>query len=539
MPQQYFCLLTKVGEAKDANAKALGTALKITQMAVGDGNGALPVPDPVRTALVREVRRAPLNSLNRDPVNLNQVIAEQVLPEDVGGWWIREIGLYDEDGDLVAIGNCAESYKPLLAQGSGRTQVVRMVLIMSSAATVELKVDPSIVLATRQYVQQQVEPKAAKGANNDITSLLGLTTALSLAQGGTGVKTLSGLAFGNGTKPFTKATPGQIAEALEKESIGGNAAGLDVYAGNQIMAANGFAGGELWLNYRGATGAITQVNVGNGMAKSDLAAINAANIDAAGNVSGKSKGVTGTVDVANGGTGAQNANDALVKLGAAPLSSVGFLAGFDADFTGIARNIVLPATVIGKALALGGVGATQRVVTLPAATGQPDGATIHLYNQNPSDGTGAPYLLTAAGGESIVITTAYGATSVLAPGDMITLAARAGLWVMVSGATGVSLERMLAFGSAKTAHGWQRLPGGLILQWGQFVQNDTGAPVSFGYTLPIAFPTACLQAFLVAGSSIAGGAINNSVEALNVSYIGGFTSAPANNRIYRAFAIGY
>lgn len=161
MPQTYYCLLTKVGEAKDANAKALGTALKITEMAVGDGNGALPVPDPTRTSLVHQVRRAPLNSLTRDPVNQNQVIAEQVLPENVGGWWIRELGLYDQDGDLVAIGNCAESYKPQLAQGSGRTQVVRMVLIMSSAATVELKVDPSIVLATRQYVDSQDAAHAA------------------------------------------------------------------------------------------------------------------------------------------------------------------------------------------------------------------------------------------------------------------------------------------------------------------------------------------------------------------------------------------
>lgn len=153
--QIYFTTLTAVGEAKDAKAKALGTPIKFTAMAVGDGGGALPVPDRTRTTLVREVRRAAINTLKADPQNPAQLIAEQVIPEDEGGWWIRELGLYDEAGDLFAIANCPETYKPVLAQGSGRTQVVRMVLIMSSAASVTLKVDPSIVLATRSYVDGQ------------------------------------------------------------------------------------------------------------------------------------------------------------------------------------------------------------------------------------------------------------------------------------------------------------------------------------------------------------------------------------------------
>jgi hypothetical protein len=159
--QIYFTTLTAVGEAKDAKAKALGTALKFTAMAVGDGNGALPVPDRTRTALVREVRRAAINTLKQDPQNPAQLIAEQVIPENEGGYWIRELGLYDEDGDLFAIANCPETYKPVLAQGSGRTQVVRMVLVMTSAASVQLKIDPSVVLATRQYVDGQDAAHAA------------------------------------------------------------------------------------------------------------------------------------------------------------------------------------------------------------------------------------------------------------------------------------------------------------------------------------------------------------------------------------------
>ncbi|RVE10698.1 phage tail protein [Escherichia coli] len=156
MATKYYAVLTNVGAAKLANATALGVQVEITQMAVGDGNGALPTPNPAQTALVHELRRAPLNTLSIDPNNANQIIAEQVIPEDVGGWWIREIGLFDKDGDMIAVANCAETYKPQLQEGSGRVQVVRMILIVSSTAAVTLKIDPSVVLATRQYVDDQI-----------------------------------------------------------------------------------------------------------------------------------------------------------------------------------------------------------------------------------------------------------------------------------------------------------------------------------------------------------------------------------------------
>lgn len=156
MVTKYYAVLTNVGAEKLANATALGAQVEITKMAVGDGNGVLPTPNPAQTALIHELRRAPLNSLSIDPNNANQIIAEQVIPEDVGGWWIREIGLFDKDGDMIAVANCAETYKPQLQEGSGRVQVVRMILIVSSTAAVTLKIDPSVVLATRQYVDDQI-----------------------------------------------------------------------------------------------------------------------------------------------------------------------------------------------------------------------------------------------------------------------------------------------------------------------------------------------------------------------------------------------
>ncbi|MDT9875893.1 phage tail protein [Enterobacter cloacae] len=156
MATKYLALLTNIGAAKLAKATALGTKVEITQMAVGDGNGVLPTPNPAQTALVHELRRAPLNMLTVDPANASQIIAEQVIPEDVGGWWIREIGLFDKDGDMVAIANCAETYKPQLQEGSGRVQVIRVILIVSSTEAVTLKIDPAVVLATRQYVDSQL-----------------------------------------------------------------------------------------------------------------------------------------------------------------------------------------------------------------------------------------------------------------------------------------------------------------------------------------------------------------------------------------------
>ncbi|EIL3959516.1 phage tail protein [Escherichia coli] len=156
MSTKFYTLLTDIGAAKLASAAALGVPLKITHMAVGDGGGALPTPDAKQTALVNEKRRAALNMLYIDPQNSSQIIAEQVIPENEGGWWIREVGLFDESGALIAVGNCPESYKPQLAEGSGRTQTVRMVLITSSTDNIILKIDPAVVLATRKYVDDKV-----------------------------------------------------------------------------------------------------------------------------------------------------------------------------------------------------------------------------------------------------------------------------------------------------------------------------------------------------------------------------------------------
>ncbi|WP_459614361.1 phage tail protein [Bordetella sp. 2513F-2] len=159
----YYGILTRIGEAKQANALALRIPLEITELAVGDGGGndaPVPTPDREQLALLGEWRKAPLNRLYPDTNNANYLIAEQVLPESVGGRWIRTMGLYDKDGDLIAVCNCPPTYKPLLEEGSGRTQVVRMVIMVASTAAFMLKIDPAVVLATRDYVDESIKNQA-------------------------------------------------------------------------------------------------------------------------------------------------------------------------------------------------------------------------------------------------------------------------------------------------------------------------------------------------------------------------------------------
>lgn len=224
MTAKYFAILTNQGAARLANATALGTQLNLTQMAVGDANGTLPTPDPAQTKLVNQKRIAPLNLLAVDPNNTSQIIAEQIIPENEGGFWIREIGLYDDDGILIAVANCPETYKPQLQEGSGRTQTIRMILIVSSTSSISLKIDPSVVLATRQYVDDKVievkgyaddQMKKHIAADNPHKQYPLIANALKeIAAAGLSAEVLKNLGLGEGSAlpvgvpiPWPSATP--------------------------------------------------------------------------------------------------------------------------------------------------------------------------------------------------------------------------------------------------------------------------------------------------------------------------------------------
>ncbi|EPB8855074.1 phage tail protein [Escherichia coli] len=157
MSTKFKTVITTAGAAKLAAATVPGgKKVNLSAMAVGDGDGKLPVPDAGQTKLVHEVWRHALNKVSVDNKNKNYIVAELVVPPEVGGFWMRELGLYDDAGTLIAVSNMAESYKPELAEGSGRAQTCRMVIILSNVASVELSIDASTVMATQDYVDDKI-----------------------------------------------------------------------------------------------------------------------------------------------------------------------------------------------------------------------------------------------------------------------------------------------------------------------------------------------------------------------------------------------
>ena len=157
MSKKFKTIITTAGAEKLAAATVPGgKKVNLTAMAVGDGGGTLPEPDAGQTKLINEVWRHALNKISQDNKNKNYIVAELVIPPDVGGFWMRELGLYDDAGTLIAVANMAESYKPKLAEGSGRAQTCRMVIIVSNVDSVALSIDATMVMATQDYVDDKL-----------------------------------------------------------------------------------------------------------------------------------------------------------------------------------------------------------------------------------------------------------------------------------------------------------------------------------------------------------------------------------------------
>ncbi|PMY63124.1 MULTISPECIES: phage tail protein [Pseudomonas] len=197
-------MLTTLGAAKKTNCDALGIPWEPKYMLIGDGGGADPVPSPTQTKLVNQVYRAQLNQLRVSPTDSNVLIAELVLPADVGGWWMRELALEDKDGVFSAVGNMPPSYKPKLAQNSGRNQVVRMHIITSGTSNIQLKIDPSVVLATREYVDVTVNgvlpPGKVAGTYRSVT-----IDERGVVQAGSNPTTLAGYGIAFASQPEAEA----------------------------------------------------------------------------------------------------------------------------------------------------------------------------------------------------------------------------------------------------------------------------------------------------------------------------------------------
>lgn len=452
MSQTYFAILTAIGEAKLANAAALGTELQLTQMAVGDGNGATPQPSRTQTALVHENRRGPLNSLFVDPANPSQIVAEHIIPEDVGGWWIRELGLYDAAGDLCAVANCPDTYKPVLASGSGRIQTIRMVLIVSNTSAVQLKIDPSIVLAPRGYVDQTManhlatadpHPQYLTSAEGD-TKIAAAVTALVNASPST-LDTLAELAAALGNDPnFATAMTNALAGKVGKDAQGNVGIGVapktwdamfpviqmnaktaiaaDVnstyYGTNWYRSAGVYKrlGDGFALQYHQDAAAGKHIwKVGpNGVTDSNVAWTAAMTLDAA----------TGLLDVPAGMTaGTPNQFDNSTRG-----ATTAFVRKFGMQASGIVYpvgTVTLDNTAIGATV----IPTDGSVVTLPAANSVPAGARIEFVNT----GSGS-YSIARGGTNDIILGLRILSSLTLYSGDTLILESNGGsVWLAVGG----------------------------------------------------------------------------------------------------------
>ncbi|HGM7793975.1 TPA: phage tail protein [Pseudomonas aeruginosa] len=344
---QYGGFLTDKGAAKQVEAASGGLRRNITHMLIGDAGGAPgqtpdPVPSPSQTKLVRQRYRVKLNRLVAADNNPSVLIAEAILPQDVGGWWMRELGLEDSDGDMIAVANCAPSYKPLVNEGSGRTQTVRLHIAFSHAETVDLLIDPNVVTATVADLQNALlEVRATTDATGQMKrgSDGKITLPLSLSLTGIAAGTYRSLTVDakgratSGSNPTTLGGYG-ITDALAKSdaveapapnkllrlnaasqlpaSITGNAATATKLADPRMLSFTGDATGSasfdgsanaavaLTLANSGVTaGTYAKITVNGKGLVTDGAQLSAADIPAldAGKI------VSGVLPVARGGTG--------------------------------------------------------------------------------------------------------------------------------------------------------------------------------------------------------------------------------------------
>lgn len=568
MANEFFTILTATGRNKLAAATATGTPLTLTQMAVGDGdNGAYYSPTEAQTVLKHEVWRGAINHLAVDANNPNWIVAELVIPDNVGGFYIREVGLFDNAGAMIAVGKFPESYKPTLAAGSNKQLYVRMILEVANTSAVTLLVDPSVVLATRQYCDDKVADELNKRDGKQSVRVA-TTAAIALA----GLQTIDGVVLVPGDRVLVKDQAAGAENGIYVAAAGAWARATDADSGTKLTAgalvpveAGTVNADTIWMlktdgaiivgatpiafQWAGGLNAPTQA-AGDNSAKiantafvqaaiaalvaSSPAALDTLNELAAalGNDANFAATITNALALKaplasplltgdpKAPTPAQFDSDTSLATTAFVQRALGNFAGL----VGASSPTILTAADAGKRV----VG-TNTTVTLPATGTVASGSTFSVFaygaNGITVNRTGAD-TFTPGGGVS-------GLTSYFIPsGTECTFTAENGIWEVTG--TG-ALAHALSFVSSLATNGYQKLPSGLIIQWA----TNTQVGESISVSLPIAFPTAC--AFAAVNMRTDNGAavvsVKNTTSLLGSALIGG-TNATGTNT-YDWFAIGY
>lgn len=518
MANEFFTILTATGRNKLAAATATATPLALTQMAVGDGDPATPggvyySPTEAQTTLKHEVWRGAINHLAVDANNPNWIVAELVIPDDVGGFYIREVGLFDSAGAMIAVGKFPESYKPTLAAGSNKQLYVRMILEVANTTAVTLLVDPSVVLATRQYCDDKVADELNKRDGKQSVRVA-TTAAIALA----GLQTIDGVVLVAGDRVLVKDQAADAENGIYVAAAGAWARATDADSGTKLTA------GALVPIEAGTVNADTLW-----MLKTDGAIIVGATPLAfqwAGGLNAPTQ--------AAGDNSAKVANTAFVKAAIAALvaSSPAALDTLNELAAALGNDANFAATIT-NALAL------KAPLASPALTGNPTSPTQAQFDNSTKVATTA-FVQRALGNRQAVLVanttqaipisaagclvTAFGAASgitwtfpsassndsraftlvnptafnvtlscasgfnagwgnntstfIMRPGSTLEIVSDGGSWIVVGGGSTVS------FGN----NGYTRLPNGLIMQWGIC---DASSTASGSNNFPIQFPNQC------------------------------------------------
>lgn len=578
MANKFFTILTATGRNKLAAATATATPLALTQMAVGDGdNGAYYSPTEAQTVLKHEVWRGAINHLAVDANNPNWIVAELVIPDNVGGFYIREVGLFDSAGAMIAVGKFPESYKPTLAAGSNKQLYVRMILEVSNTTAVTLLVDPSVVLATRQYCDDKVADELNKRDGKQSVRVA-TTAAIALA----GLQTIDGVVLVAGDRVLVKDQAAGAKNGIYVAAAGAWARATDADSGTKLNAgalvpveAGTVNADTIWMlktdgaiiigatpiafQWAGGLNAPTQAAGDNSAKIANTAFVKAA-IAA---LVASSPAALDTLNELAAALG-NDANFAATITNAlalkAPLASPGLTgnptaptpAQFDNDTslattafvqralgsfasaTSYSAATTLTAVDVGKVIRFGLSGYT---VTLPPAADCPIGSVFILMHT----GTSGAIAVAAAAGDTI---SRYGepSASVILAGAGSTLylvKQTAAQWTAFGGSA--QLAGSAEFGSYLNSNGgYKKFPdmnsptGYSILMLGKGIGS---AAADFTISFPVAFPNACLAVVTTCDYTPGSGAIGY-VSAANPTTTG-FTARSSLNNSTRWFAFGY